>query len=145
MKADPQPWFNTYKMLNIGREFSTVTANPRSPALIKALAELRQTYTGQSDLLDQQQAVLARLLQPRHQRGGGPTRSPAISSGTGGSNLRTPVSAVKVQFRGRKKIQAAHQSSDLSPPGSSLTRRRKTWGENGHRQRRQPRLSPQLP
>ena len=115
MKADPQPWFNTYKMLNIGREFSTVTANPRSPALIKALAELRQTYTGQSDLLDQQQAVLARLLQPRHQRGGGPTRSPAISSATGGSNLRTPVSAVK------SPVPGAEENTSRSPVKRSVT------------------------
>ena len=115
MKADPQPWFNTYKMLNIGREFSTVTANPRSPALIKALAELRQTYTGQSALLDQQQSVLARLLQPRHQRGGGPTRSPAISSGTGGSNLRTPVSAVK------SPVPGAEENTSRSPVKRSVT------------------------
>jgi hypothetical protein len=61
------------------RESSTVTANPRPSSLIQALADLRQAFDSQPDLVNQKRAALSRLLRPQPSRGGAQaaTRTPS--------------------------------------------------------------------
>jgi len=108
------------------REFSTVTANPRSPLLIRAVAELREGYAAQPALLVEQRAALARLL--RQPRQGGPRRPSAVSSAAARSPC-VPYSS----FNGVKSSPAVkrpltawqlpeeNDSMDAAPPSRPST------------------------
>ncbi len=87
-----------------------MTANPRSPLLIRAAADLREAYTAQPSLLEEQRAALARLLAQGRPGGQGRPGRPGRPGGQG-----RPGGPGRPGGQGRPAAAAAVRSPCVPP------------------------------